>query len=336
MVAHKPLLEASHANPPFTVFTLNVWFDFFARQTRNLEILALLRQHQPTVICLQEVLNDLVTLLKDDPWVRQNYLISSRSLPSYACMMLLSIPHCLSPTLERTELHSGMNRELLTATFSLPTPAAPSPASRIMVTTSHFESLSFRDVRRHQLSTFRQRFEHFLSTAQPPALAVLCGDFNFCSYRAWSAEDTRPLENHVLTEVLPEFADLWPLLHGGLQAPRLHPPEDAEERARMGYTFDTDMNRNIGHCNPEFMRYDRVLAFFSPHASWKADSIELTANKPCRQVIQEKKVPFGFSLKHHLASLFGATDSSSSNATTPMDEVIFPSDHFGLFVNFSC
>eukprot|EP00466_Bigelowiella_natans_P011721 jgi/Bigna1/141313/aug1.62_g16021 len=70
--------------------------------------------------------------------------------------------------------------------------------------------------------------------------AMLVGDFNFCSYRNYNPEII-PLENKVLSEVMPYFVDLWPRLHPG----------------NKGYTFDSENNTLISRY--ERMRYDRIM-----------------------------------------------------------------------------
>lgn len=293
------------------VLTFNIWFDMYARKTRNLEIVALLKDHEPTVVCLQEVLKDFVVLILADEWIREHYMLSNRTMQGYGCLILLRRRVCFDAELRETRITSNMDRELHTVSFTYGPQRTP-----VHVSTCHFESLSFREVRRTQLQEYRRLYES-LHTSSPGKLYVLCGDFNFCSYRNWSEGDTSPLENHQLPELLPEFVDVWPSVHG-VEPATMFPPEDPEHRFRMGYTFDTDKNHNIGDKRPEFMRYDRILAASS---SMKATAIQLVGCEPCRQKFPEKPRFKMFS--------FAATTGEA----IPVDDVL-PSDHFGLLAQF--
>jgi len=79
---------------------------------------------------------------------------------------------------------------------------------------------------------------------------MLCGEFNFYAtqtYGDWqllkASRAPHELENHVLRDMVPDFVDVWPVLHS-----------DA------GFTFDGTANPKCVHDPGERMRYDRILA----------------------------------------------------------------------------
>ena len=310
--------EGSQAGDELTLLSMNVWFEFVYRTTRNAELLRLLQETAPTVACFQEAVSDFVHVLHSDPWVRAHYFSTGQPHSRYGCLILLRIDRCLRPSLARTELPSSMGRDLLVARFELR--ASDGRVVPISLATVHLESLSFRDLRARQLRWYAHAHAHTNGAAEHPSrLSILCGDFNFCSQRNWSADDTRPLENDALLELLPGFVDVWQALHG-THPPLLHPPEDPVLRRAIGYTFDTDLNGNIGDSTPEHMRYDRVMARFDP-ARWQARSIRLIGDQPCLKNLPERKSVFGKPVKDYAVEV------------VPTRE-IWPSDHFGLLTNF--
>jgi endonuclease/exonuclease/phosphatase family metal-dependent hydrolase len=119
------------------------------------------------------------------------------------------------------EFVSMMGRELLLTEIKVPRPhmaqasdlkeaAAPGAGLRagvhagqreggwekIVVGNVHLESLSSHKVRISQMETCAAVMGSFSN-------AILCGDFNFCSYRNFHANSGRPLENNDLTRILP-------------------------------------------------------------------------------------------------------------------------------------
>ena len=72
-----------------------------------------------------------------------------------------------------TEMKSRMGRNLLHCVVSL-------NSKRIHVATAHFESLSNAKLRREQVKQANDVASSFRKSC---VASVLCGDFNFCSYR---------------------------------------------------------------------------------------------------------------------------------------------------------
>mmetsp|Transcript_115181 Transcript_115181/g.308866 ORF Transcript_115181/g.308866 Transcript_115181/m.308866 type:complete len:193 (-) Transcript_115181:228-806(-) len=128
----------------------------------------------------------------------------------------------------------------------------------LVVATTHLESLSSAPWRRQQLEEASRCLREYEG-------AVLCGDFNFDDEKTWG-DWRRPepalgpgeLENCVLGELLPDFADTWREVH----------PED------RGYTFDGEENPVCCRDRGERMRYDRLLARRGP-GGWVPLAAEL-------------------------------------------------------------
>lgn len=311
--------HASSIVPPSTpsslsILTLNVWFDDYKRETRNKEIVNIINKEQPTVVCLQEVKDDFLATLLADERVQERYLTSHVKVDDYETIMLLSLHDCHAPQLIEAHITTAMSRKLLLASFV-------HAGGRVDVATCHLESLMFADIRERQLREYVALLRHLHPASsscleERGSLSVLCGDFNFCSYRNWEESESsswEELENNMLSRRLPTFVDVWPALWGE-QPRRQSPPSDEMERLRMGYTFDTDRNPNIRAARPshrdEMMRYDRILARTT---SWRPLSIRLVANQPC--------------------SAPAELPDEEEEDSTPK-ELVYPSDHFGLLACF--
>lgn len=169
-----------------------------------------------------------------------------------------------------------MGRELLVTQFSLPGGGAG------VIGNVHLESLGNADLRAKQLAAcaaFMRR-----STA---SLALLCGDFNFCSWCNYSELPQAPMPKD-RGRGGGAAASTWRLGWGGprkeelahppplpLVRPRRSPPLEndliaalfpgwvdswpALHPAEHGFTFDTVANAMLGRHRYERMRYDRVL-----------------------------------------------------------------------------
>lgn len=212
-----------------TVLTYNVWFDSFEFATRMKFIIDETMKIQPDVCCFQEVLPQLNTMLLEHEELNKLYAISPFATTGYGNITL--VRKTLSPRFSTTEFPSSyMGRSLLKAVFAV-------NGADIAIGNVHLESLNSEKEREKQLQISERSLRQY-------QLSLLVGDFNFCSERNFRIVPNQPLENDVLSKVLPEYVDVWPLLH-------------AEEKDRQGYTFDSEVNKMISR--PERMRYDRVL-----------------------------------------------------------------------------
>lgn len=284
-----------------SVLTWNVWFDQFERAARYTAILRICQCLRPDVICFQEVTPGFI-----------HYVKASTILQDYTCSDDMSASSVLPygvMTLARKELRASfhfipfpsmMSRKLLIADI-------PDWRGHIQVGNVHLESLANHPTREAQLQICADRMRD-----HAPSLYVLCGDFNFCSYRNFYG-DEEVLENASLGRILPEARDSWLDLHDPVEDP--------------GITFDGPTNRLVS--NPkERMRYDRIV-HCSKGEAWKPLSVNVIGNAPILDSSSE-----------------GEGEGAGNAMSPPRPKVlrgllgresveVYPSDHFGLFARFA-
>ncbi len=163
-----PLRDGSPPAPTdrLRLLTLNTWFKAPHRALRLDAQLALMRALDPDVIALQEVMPDLLALLRADPVIRSRYAVpedAERLFGTVGYGVLLLVRPALDGFTWRPFPSSTMGRGLLTATL----------ADGTAIATTHLESMRVNTAARaQQLATATD----WLTGA--PA-AVLTGDFNF-------------------------------------------------------------------------------------------------------------------------------------------------------------
>jgi len=216
------------------VVTWNVWFDEYFKDARMESLVREVLSVAPDVACLQEVLPRFSAALRACGPLAALYDISPFDVAPYGVMILAR--RDLQVAFIQEDMPSMMGRTLLVASCQARCPG-------LIVATVHLESLNSERTRRAQLLLASERLLPFQR-------AVLCGDFNFDSaktYGDWNrgapARAPEELENCVLTEVLPDYVDAWPAVHG-----------DGE-----GITFDGAANPLCVSDGDERMRYDRVM-----------------------------------------------------------------------------
>lgn len=265
------------------VLTFNIWFHPVKLEERTRCIAHIVVKWEPDFVCLQEVTPESHAILAGDPALAERYDMSPFSATSYGCLMMAR--KALRVAFEEHKLPTEMDRTLLVGTTSA------FPGGPMGIATAHFESLSTRAVRQRQISIAER-------VLRPLGDAVLCGDFNFCSYRNFKEGGT--LENAEMQQTLHAYVDCWPALR------------DAEP----GYTFDSDLNDNI--IQEERMRYDRVM--------WRGERmrparIELVGTRPI-------EVEMG-------AEDEAALPANPFETPPPRKKRVYPSDHFGLVCDFA-
>ena len=212
-------------------------------QTRMAAVIDILIASHADVICLQEVTAWSHELITTHPTLSHLYEFSNNPMGRYGVLALaLKSRH---PTFQTIAMPTCMGRDLLAVQIVV------GENIPCLVCTAHFESLASAPVRKEQLQVAA-------SLMHPCANSVLCGDFNFCSYRNYAHSDP-VLENKVLAEIMPNHLDLWSTLvwpkgGGGSGEERPSTPTWQEK----GWTFDSERNHNIRQ--QERMRYDRVLS----------------------------------------------------------------------------
>lgn len=242
------------ATPTFSILTYNIWFnggfgepkgpsdtltqsqnDFVTRMHHIVKILV---DSDADVICLQEVTPWSELIFRSNKALASKYYFSRNHIRRYGVLMLSC--KAITKSEDAINVHkltTRMGRDLLSVEVDLPGPATE---NKILVCTAHFESLSAADLRRRQLMEAAEVMNHSKFSQ-----SILCGDFNFCSYRNFNFREKK-LENDVLREVLSDHIDVWPRIHG----------------VEKGYTFDSKRNNNLRKL--EQFRYDRILCNLDP------------------------------------------------------------------------
>lgn len=317
-------VNTSRQMSSISVLTWNVWFDNFKREERYNEILNLCSTIGPDVVCLQEVTPFFIRMLKEHELCRlydvSDHDLTGSTVGSYGVLSLCR--RDLKGTFQFHELHTEMDRKLLTTSFS-------TPHGTVGVGNVHLESLNTRITRRIQLQQCRPILDRF-------RVSLLCGDFNFDSDRNYTLDD-KPLENNALAEVYPNYKDVWLELH----------------TPGSGKTFDTDVNLMLGQRN-EHMRYDRIILRNQPIPIPTMASKLLGTPAQSEEPALPTYVPteirllgtrtVGENIDAWYKNATSATDSVAdvppaveSAFATPVKKSrpVFPSDHFGLHAVFT-
>jgi hypothetical protein len=286
----------------FSLLTWNVWFDDYQFTARVDHICKFIESADVDVVCLQEVTPRFIFQLRDQSWLTKYDVsddLQGSSVGSYGIVMLCKKE--LSAAYKFTRFPSGMGRSLLSTRLLL-------RGAEFCVGTVHLESLNNASLRKQQLEICRDTLDTY-------DYAVLCGDFNFCSFRNFGPADGASLENDATRLILCDYLDIWPTLIPppnlfGDADPSRTPPSrrmihtalnsaDVSVASNLGFTFDSVRNPMLSHF--ERMRYDRIM-FKSGNSEvgigWIASSIEMVG-----------------------------TDAINDNGDRP-------SDHFGLLARF--
>ncbi len=220
-----------------TLVTYNVWFEDHYFHLRAEGLCGMLPKINGDVLALQEVTTNLLHILVENEYVKQNYLVSDingATIQPYGVLILVHRRVCekFKIELDSVALQSGMFRNV--RVLSLKT----DNGVNITIASTHLESLDNRNLREHQMKQIK---ELLASRTE----AIIMGDFNFDDENNWDPEDDRPIENITLTQIFSDYVDVWPCLRGS-----------------GGKTFDTDVNLMVAEIKTEQerMRYDRVLA----------------------------------------------------------------------------
>ena len=209
-------------------------------QVRMAAIVEIILASNADVVNLQEVTPWSYELITCHPSISELYVWSNNPLGRYGVLQLALKSRL--PTFQTVPMPTHMGRDLLAVQV------CAGDNKSVLVCSAHFESLSSASIRKEQLQSAAA------AMSQHPN-SILCGDFNFCSYRNYD-RTTVPLENKTLIEILTNYDDLWStLIYPGIDEQDGNTTPRAEEK---GYTFDNERNLNIRQ--NERMRYDRILA----------------------------------------------------------------------------
>eukprot|EP00638_Chattonella_subsalsa_P018192 CAMPEP_0117877244 /NCGR_PEP_ID=MMETSP0950-20121206/14081_1 /TAXON_ID=44440 /ORGANISM="Chattonella subsalsa, Strain CCMP2191" /LENGTH=295 /DNA_ID=CAMNT_0005731207 /DNA_START=26 /DNA_END=913 /DNA_ORIENTATION=+ len=278
-----------------SVLTWNIWFDKLGQKKRFQTILQISLSLSPDVMCFQEVLPNFITLAMEIPQLLEEYEFSDDgsgiTVEPYGVLMLVKKKYL--PTFLFHDMPSYMDRKLLTAKLG---------TNDVLIGTVHLESLNQHQLREAQLRVAKEALRRCENS-------ILCGDFNFCSYRNFIPQGK--LENESLREILPEYIDIWPSLR-------------AEEK---GFTFDSE--RNVMIHQFEQMRYDRIVAKLN--GGLTASSIDLIGTEKLThenvEKIQTEDMCNSFKEPEGLSLDLACFDECPAE--------FHCSDHFGLLAEFS-
>ena len=219
-----------------------------AFEVRMHAVIDILLSSNADVINLQEVTAWSEEMIKTHPQLMEKYFVSSNAVGRYGVLQLaLKTRH---PTFTTIAMPTNMGRDLLAVQVFV------GDNKPVLVCGAHFESLSSAPIRKEQLQVASITMKDFSNS-------ILCGDFNFCSYRNYDRSNLI-LENDVLMEVLPDYDDVWSTIVWPKKKNTTGNETKTEEcpttptSKDKGFTFDSERNVNIRQ--NERMRYDRILS----------------------------------------------------------------------------
>jgi len=231
---------------------------------RYLCILNIIKDHEPDVVCLQEVVSQFVDVLVNNEFIKEKYFIM---LPRFHNGYGTFILSKLQFVYQIHGFESYMDRNLLVGIFKINN-------ELIGAGNVHLESLNSIDLRYSQMQVSHKYLEHF-------STVLYMGDFNFCSDKNYNLIMTRrdlirkgkdkneaqmspnePLENINFINIFNDYIDIWPHLHNN----------------DPGYTYNSEVNKML--MKYEEMRYDRIAI---KSETWEPISIDLVGNSSVKE-----------------------------------------------------
>lgn len=243
------------------------------------------------MFCFQEALPPFIDHFRQQAWT-QHYQFSDyqgiiayisefndlnccvdftgKTVRPYGVFML--VRKTLVPTFAFHDFPTGMDRKLLVADLNL------DMGQTFQVGTVHLESLLGNPELRGQQLEISNRVLRASNSA------ILCGDFNCCSYRNYSKKAPR-LENSHLPTRLPGYTDVWEDMYPASVDRDRQLPSTEEIRTGIssgadtivdpGFTFDSETNPMLH--SYEQMRYDRIML---RSRRWQAVDIQILGRDP--------------------------------------------------------
>ncbi|KRX06348.1 Endonuclease/exonuclease/phosphatase [Pseudocohnilembus persalinus] len=164
--------------------TYNVWFEPHKFEERNKELCNIFLKYSPDFICLQEVTNQFMALLRQNEKIMNKYYITDNQIGNYGVLILSKYP---AQVFEVKFTNSYMGRSLLYLKLNI-------DKKDIIISTSHLESLGPNaKKRKEQIQSVYQHFNDMKDV-------LFMGDFNFDS----------PQENNNVDRQ--NYDDLWEIL----------------------------------------------------------------------------------------------------------------------------
>eukprot|EP00128_Syssomonas_multiformis_P000056 Colp12_sorted_trinity150504_noHs@24159 len=224
-------VAASSDEVKLKVVQYNVWFDAHRSVERNKHVFALIQENSPDVVCFQEVTPPFLQRMKEDGFIRKNYVFSDTQSAGYSAMLLIKHQH--QPVFyEKKFENSRMSRSLIRAEIELKIDA--DRTMNCCVATSHFESGRSRDVRREQ---FKISFSGILSRFTN---VILCGDFNMDP--SWLTEQIC---------IPADYIDAWLALHAHEPEESGHtmPPLPSKKSRRIDRVLVKSQELTVSRCD---------------------------------------------------------------------------------------
>jgi endonuclease/exonuclease/phosphatase family metal-dependent hydrolase len=341
------------------IITWNVWFDPFEQTKRYQTIFDTCYNLNVDVICFQEVIPSFINQLLNHPLSSQYTLsdTNGETVNPYGVLTLCKTN--LNPKFQFHKLPTHMGRMLLTATIQ-------SQNEAITIGNIHLESLNFHRIREQQLGISYNILRRY-------NFSILCGDFNFCSNRNYFL-NSHPLENDSLYKIMIDYRDLWLDMKAEEKGFTFDSTVNKMLSQHETMRYDRIIYRVKGYRPIELMdstkdpvesiteaspfQEDQMIARkitqvplnfnMIPQNSWRPNAIEIIGNRPIYDDRVTNLEPTGSDPivaegndgnQAMSNSSFVHEIKSSSNLkldveSSPMNTVIFPSDHFGLFARF--
>ncbi|CAN6457494.1 unnamed protein product [Victoria cruziana] len=253
------LIEACQELDTVTILTYNVWFREDLELTKRMGALGeLIKQHDPHVICLQEVTPDIYELFKKSSWWKTYHCSVSDSLASvrpYFCMQLSKL---LVKGFQRYPFtNSIMGRELCLADLDV------GAEKQFVVATSHLESPCPAPPKWDQMYSEERVIQAKESLERLMAFpnVIFCGDMNWDD----KLDGTFPL--------VEGWTDAWLELRPG----------------ENGWTYDTKGNQMLSGNRTLQKRLDRCVCNLR---DFQVTSIDMIGKEaiPGLSYCKEKKV----------------------------------------------
>ena len=313
------------ASSPLRVVTWNVWFDDMEAERRWSALLAEALALRPDVLCLQEVTVELHERMVRCESLQHHYVLVPLEHNGYydvtiwlrrACLLAPGGP---TPTSQVVAIESYMGRRCLytdvtvrsgwrvrlaTVHLESTSPAAPMRKAQLEAILPALKTAPWSEpLRSPPRSRRRER-----PAAQLPNIAVLTGDFNFCS----CSEEDQTVAGE------PGVTDLWPQLEG----------------REPGWTEDTGINEMRFAAKPKHkqVRFDRVLLIRTGSTAGVGAA---TTGGALGEAAATKAVAAAggtgdYEWRGEGIALLGTAALPIKANFSDVDVRVWPSDHFGL------
>lgn len=203
------------------IMSYNIWFDDFKRTERLFKLLEIIKENDPDVVCLQEVLNFQYETIKDR--VGYKYFYPNEILEKYGCVILSKYEITKSTIIS---LPSNMGRNLILIKISV-------NDTDVVIGNVHFES-EFNEINYLKKEQYKQTSLFLNKLNNDYKNIIFCSDTNVTN-----SEET------YFDEKFKNFKDSW---------------EVDGKNIKKEYTYDFETNKNLQLRKIKLKsRIDRIL-----------------------------------------------------------------------------